>query len=428
MPIVFSLLVPQFNFVVNSLFLSGLGPGFLGAAGITGVYYLIFAAVGHGLNNGLQALISRRAGQERIGEIGRLSVQSVYLGLAFSAVGIALTYTLAPVILEGNVEEGLYRQSLDFLFIRIWGLPFLYLYQMRNAVLVGINQSRLLVWGTLAETVSNVVLDYGLIFGRLGLPALGFNGAAYASIAAEAVGLLAVLAVVQGKGLVRRYSLFRDWRPSLSHARSILVQSSPLIAQYAISIVSWEYFFIVVSHQGRTALDVTQFMRVIIGFMGVFVWSFASATNTMVSNLIGQGRPDEVLGLVRRVAGMSTSLAAVLSVPLLTAPSLFLGLMDPDPSFVREGVPVMRVVALAMILMSFSAVWLNAVVGTGNTRINLQVEAVNVVVYSVFVYVVLDVMRLPVYVGWMSEWLYWTGMFYIPWRYMLSGRWRGREI
>ena len=63
---------------------------------------------------------------------------------------------------------------------------------MRNALLVGTNQSKYLIWGALAEAITNIVLDYGLIYGRLGLPEIGFNGAAYASIVAEASGLLVI--------------------------------------------------------------------------------------------------------------------------------------------------------------------------------------------------------------------------------------------
>jgi len=58
------------------------------------------------------------------------------------------------------------------------GLPFLYIYQMRNALLVAPTRANTWCNGTLAETVVNIALDYGLIFGHLGLPAMGFNGAA----------------------------------------------------------------------------------------------------------------------------------------------------------------------------------------------------------------------------------------------------------
>ena len=77
LPISLAMLVPQINFVTNNIFLSNLGETILGTAGITGVFYLIFALVGNGLNSGLQGLISRRAGENRPEEIGKLFGQSI---------------------------------------------------------------------------------------------------------------------------------------------------------------------------------------------------------------------------------------------------------------------------------------------------------------------------------------------------------------
>ena len=428
LPISFALLVPQFNYLVNSIFLSRLGSGHLGAAGITGVYYLIFGAIGYGLNNGLQALIARRAGQDKLEDIGILSTQSIYLSLMIASFGIIITYTAAPLILAGNVEPELYEQSLSFLRIRIWGLPFLYLYQMRNGLLVGTNQSRLLIWGTLAETVSNVLLDYALIFGKFGCPALGFNGAAYASVAAEAIGMVAVLMIIHFNGLGKRFGLFVDMRIHMAELRLLLTQSSPLIMQYAISIISWEYFFILVSHHGRLSLDISQFMRVIIGFLGVFIWSFASTTNTMVSNVIGQGRHHEVLPLVGKITRVSMSFSITLALPLILFPGFFLSQVQELPAFIEQGVPVLRVVAVAMVMMSFSTISLNAVTGTGNTRTNLLIEAITIIAYSIYIYMVLEYFFLSLTIGWMSEWLYWALTFTMSYIYLKSGRWKGKVI
>src|SRR5437773_3463698 len=200
LPISFSIFVPQINFITNNVFLGQLGEQSLAAAGITGVYYLIFAVIGFGLNNGLQALISRRAGQNRVDDIGRLFAQGVYTSLAISSVGILITWLLAPSILSFALHSNeLIKKSVDFLRIRIWGLPFLYIYQMRNALLVGTNQSKYLVAGTLAEAVSNIFFDYSFIFGHWGFPKLGFNGAAVASIISEFLGMAVVFAVIHYK-------------------------------------------------------------------------------------------------------------------------------------------------------------------------------------------------------------------------------------
>ena len=105
LPISLAMLVPQINFITNNIFLGGLGEKELASAGITGVYYLIFAVIGNGLNNGLQALIARRAGQNLPKEIGRLFYHGVWIALGIAAVGIVLTYLLAPLVLRATIRN-----------------------------------------------------------------------------------------------------------------------------------------------------------------------------------------------------------------------------------------------------------------------------------------------------------------------------------
>ena len=251
LPISFALLVPQINFITNNIFLGGLGEKELGTAGLTGVYYLIFAAIGFGLNNGLQALISRRAGENRVHEIGKLFSQGVRMAMVIATIGIVLTWFVAPYILRLSLsDESVVEQSVSFLRIRIWGLPFLYVYQMRNALLVGTNQSKYLVIGTLAETVANVFFDYTLIYGKLGFPQIGFNGAAIASVIAEATGMFVVFIVIHIKGISKRFSLYRHFGYNKEVSKLIFVQSSPLIFQHAISIMAWVFFYILVERHG----------------------------------------------------------------------------------------------------------------------------------------------------------------------------------
>ena len=429
LPISLAMVVPQINFITNNIFLSGLGQQQLASAGITGVYYLIFAVVGNGLNNGLQSLIARRAGQNLPKEIGRIFFHGVWIALIISGLGILITYTTAPTILRATIHnKEIAEQVISFLLIRIWGLPLLYLYIMRNALLVGTNQTRFLVWGTLSEALTNIVLDYGLIYGKLGMPELGFNGAAYASIIAEGTGLLVIYAVIHAKGIHRSFAFFDDVSWDKSIATLILVKSSPLILQYGISIISWEYFYILIEHHGERALAISNTMRNIFGLFGIFSWAFASAANTMVSNIIGQGREDEVLPLIRRIVKMSFSISFILFVLLNIFPEWFLSFYAQSGDFISDGKPVIRIVSLALLMMSFGTVWLNAVTGTGNTSVNLLIELVTIVIYCLYVYLTLEHWNLSIAWGWASEWVYWLSMFSMAFFYMRSGRWKNKKM
>ena len=429
LPISLALLVPQINFIVNNVFLGHLSENALATASITGVYYLIFAGIGYGLNNGLQALISRRAGENRPEEIGKTFNQGILISMGIAAFGIFITNVIAPIIFRNTIHSPeIYEKVIIFLRIRILGLPFLYVYQMRNALLVGINRSKLLVAGTLAEALANVFFDYSLIFGHFGLPKMGFNGAAVASIISEFTGMFVIFLVITAKGISSRYSLFRNFRFDKETSTRILKLSGPLIFQHAISIISWFFFYILIEHHGETSLAVSNTMRNIFGFFGVFIWAFASTTNSMVSNIIGQGRKDEVFRLISKIMKMSCSMALCVCLLLNLFPQLFLSIYGQGEDFMQLAVPVIRVVASAMVLMSVSSVWLNAVTGTGSSRYTFLIELGAIILYCFYVYLVLEVNRLSIIWGWMSEWLYWITLFSLSFAYIKSKKWQSTVI
>lgn len=429
LPISLALLVPQLNLIINNVFLGHHSETSLAIASITGVYYLIFGGIGYGLNNGLQMLISRRAGENRPDEIGKIFNQGVLIALSIATVGILLTFLVAPYIFKTFLPESQATPVIHFLYIRILGLPFLYIYQMRNALLVGINQSKYLVAGTLAETVANVFFDYVLIYGALGFPAMGFNGAAVASIIAEFTGMFVIFMVLRQKGITRTYSLFQSIQLDKTNAQLILKISGPLIFQHAISIVSWFFFYMLVARNAtQTGLAISTTMRTVFGFFGTFIWALASTTNTMVSNIIGQGKKDQVVSLVTKIMMLSFSIAAFVCIILNTFPHFYLSLFRTDATFISEGIPVVRAVAFAMLFMSFGTIWLNAVTGTGNSRVTFLIELAAIVFYSIYVFLVLEVFKLGILWGWMSELLYWTILFLLSYLYIRGNKWKKMTI
>lgn len=429
LPITASIIVPQINFITNNIFLGGLGQEALALAGITGVYYLIFAVIGHGLNNGLQALISRRAGENKIDAIGNLFAQGVYLSLFFALTGILITWFLAPAILRASLRDAAsVAICARFLHLRILGLPLLYVYQMRNALLVGTNQSQYLIIGTATEAVTNIFFDYSLIYGHFGLPALGFQGAAYASILSEFAGLAVIFLVIRWNGLSQQLQLFRNWAFDKANAKLILVQSYPLMLQHSISVISWEFFYILIEHHGQRDLAISNTMRNIFGFFGCFTWAFAATTNTMVSNVIGQGRITEVVPLIRRIMYWSMGFAIVICLLLNAFPHTFLSIYGQGEDFIQAAIPVLRVVSTALVLMSVSVVWMNSVTGTGHSRINLFSEIAAISLYCLYVYLVLEKWNMPIVYGWASEWIYWTTILVPSFLFIRSGKWRQLKI
>lgn len=424
LPITAALIIPNINFLTNNIFLGGLGEKELGNAGTTGVYYLILMVCGNGLNTALQSLISRKGGEGNTGDIHIIFAQGIRIALLFAVTGIVITWFIAPICLKPFVNPENFDQVITFLKIRVWGLPFLYLFQGGNAFLIATLNSRYMMIGTIGEALTNIFFDYALIYGAFAFPELGFNGAAVASVIAECAGMVIVYTVIFKKQLKKKFRLFTDFSFNKKITAAILNISAPLVIQFAISLITWLVFFILLEDYGERGKAISNAMRNVFTVCGVFIWAFATTTTIMISNLIGQGLEHKVVTAIYKIIKLNV-VATIIMLSLLNVfPRQFLGIFHQDPGFVEDAVPVIRIVSLGLLCMSISVVWLNAVTGTGKTKMNLLIEVAAIIVYSLYIYLVMVKWKLSLTIAWTNEIVYWTVIFCVAFWYINSGRWK----
>jgi len=427
LPITLAIFIPQVNMLTNSIFLGRLSKEALGNAGITGVFYLIFAVAGNGLNNAMQTVFSKYAGSGESSLFKTILTQGIRICLQFALVCILFTWIIAPFIMRAVADPAAYPQEMSFLKIRILGLPFLYLFQMGNAFLVASLNSRFLMIGFIIEALVNILFDYLLIFGKLGFPQMGFNGAAVASVIAEFVGMLVVFFVLFQTGLKSRYQLFKDFTFDKKTSKEIFTVAVPLVLQYIISITTWLIFFLLIETKGTIAKSVSNVMRNVFGLVGVFVWALASTSNAMVSNLMGQKREDLVLVAIKKITYWSLGLCSFMVLLLNLFPELFFRLFGQDEAFVQAAIPVVRIVSLGMLFMSIANIWLNGVTGTGKTKVNLLIEIVAITLYLIYTWIFMKVHYISLAMAWSNEFIYWTSIFTMAFLFLKSGKWKTKN-
>jgi len=425
LPITLAILIPQINMLTNSIFLGHYDIKALGNAGITGVYYLIFAVAGHGLNNAMQSVFSHHAGSGHTVLFKVILSQGIRICLQLSLIGILFTWFIAPFILQPVADAADYPQEISFLRLRILGLPFLYLFQMGNAFLVASLNSRYLMIGFICEALVNIILDYLLIKGRFGFPEMGFNGAAVASVIAEAVGFLVVFFVLFKTGLKKKYALLENLQYNKTISKAIIKVSAPLVMQYVISVTTWLIFFFLIEARGN-ALDkaISNVMRNVFGLAGVFVWAFASTCNVVVSNLMGQKKEEKVIEAINKIMLLSIGFCSVMVLLLNIFPGTFFSLFGKDDVFVTAGIPVARMVSVGMLFMSVANIWLNGVTGTGKTKMNLLIEIIAITAYLIYSWIFMKVNFISLAMAWSNEVVYWSTIFIMAFIFLKSGKWK----
>ena len=122
------------------------------------------------------------------------------------------------------------------------------------------------------------------------------------------------------------------------------------------------------------------------------------------------------------------TISVTICISLNLFPHLYFAMFGQGELFTEVGTPTLRVVALALVFASAGTVWVNAVIGTGNSKITFLIEVISIIVYCAYVYVVLEVLKLSITVGWASELLYWSILFFLSYFYIRSGKWKSAII
>ena len=242
------------------------------------------------------------------------------------------------------------------------------------------------------------------------------------------MGLLVIYLVIHYQKIGARFDLFKKFELKMDYVKLILVQSSPLMMQYMISIISWEFFYILIEHRGEQSLAVSNAMRNIFGFFGCFTWAFAATTTTMVSNIIGQDLQEKVIELIHKIMRWSFGFAFIVAIMINVFAAEFLSIYGQGQGFLTEGIPVLRIVSVALLLMSASTIWLSAVTGTGQSKVTLLIEFAAIIIYIIYNYLVLEYYKMPITYGWFSEIIYWLSLLIPSYFYIRTMHWKNKKI
>jgi Na+-driven multidrug efflux pump len=161
---------------------------------------------------------------------------------------------------------------------------------------------------------------------------------------------------------------------------------------------------------------------------GVPVWALASTTNSMTSNLIGQGKPNDVIPLVRKIAVMSLAFAAVFAFIILVIPSAALSIFTTDKDLIAASISTLPSILLAILLFSVSILTIFAVSGSGATRVSFYVEVTCIAVYLTYIYFTAIKFHCSLPIIWLSESVYWIIAFTLCSLYLVKGNWRLKKV
>lgn len=412
----------------DTAYLGRVGETELAASAIGGTYYMIIYMIGFGFSIGVQILIAQCNGNRRYKEIGKFLSQGTLFLLLIATIIILISSIVSPNILKLLISsEYVFQRVMQYLDWRIYGFLFSFIIIIYRAFYIGIIHTSALILNSIIMLVVNIILNYILIFGAFGFPSLGISGAAIASVISEAVAAFYFIIYTQKNTNTLKYGI--SWQFSIDWGilKNILSVSILMMLQNGLVFGSWFVFFITIEHFGERSLAITNIVRNISSFLFLFVQASAYVANSLVGNLIGEGKGSYILYVCKRV--MFSCFYIILPILVLIAifPEYLLRIYSNETSLVLDAVPVLKVMLTSYLIAVPTFVFFSAVSGIGHARASLLIAFVSLSIYIAYV-VIISHFSSDVPLLLTSEHIYFSSVFILSicyiyhWMNRLSGQ------
>ncbi len=327
----------------------------------------VLIAVGGGLTIAVNILIAQYVGAREWGRLKDAVQTSVILIGSLSLLFLGLGLYFAPHLLRlMNAPEDLFLPAVHYLRIFFWTLPFSFGTFLIGSILRGIGDSKTPLYFQTVAVAVNTVLDPLLIFGLIGLPKLGLNGTAYASIISQALVVIGLIIYIPR----RRPLVTADWRHFHFDPPTawLLVRIGfPAMIQQSVVSVSLIFIVSLVSKFGAAAdaafgaavrIDQVAFLPALV--MG-------SAVSTLSGQNLGAEQYQRVKQTFWWGILLTGSISLFISILVLSIPQVFLRAFLNDPAVIKIGVDYLHIVGVTYVIFAVMFVSNGVINGSGHT-------------------------------------------------------------
>src|SRR5918994_1931571 len=353
----------------------------LGAAAVAGVgigFELVFFIISilSAIDIGATVLVSQAIGAGQQKRANQLARQAIVWGVLIAIPVSIVMFVAAPTLIGlCGAEPDVTVAATTYLQVTAATSIALFLSFVCGAVLRGAGDSRTPLQAAVLANIVNIIVAYVLIFGHLGLPALGVAGSALGAASGRSLGAAYMLVrMAQGRKVISLKGGW-GWSPRLVTARQLFTLGIPAATEQVLSSGAFMVLVGVVSLIGTHALAAQQitFTALSLAFLPAF--GFSIAATALVGQSIGARVPADA-GKASRIAlrwafiwmGIGGVLTFVFSERVI-------GVFSSDPAVIEAGTAALRSLSVAL---PFWALWFvssGSLRGSGDTRTPLFIGA-----------------------------------------------------
>jgi putative MATE family efflux protein len=352
--------------LVDTMFIGRIDALSLGAVALTGTLIWNIQMISEGFATGLTATISRRIGEKKPGKASEFLRTGLITTLLFAFIFTPLIYFGSDNLFSFiRMPADLFVLGNNYFKTFILFIPSIYGLTAVQAAFNASGETKTTMKVSLIMNLINIILDWALIFGHLGLPAMGISGAALASGISFSFGFIILLFI----------SFYRDWGPlhgkiiySVKHLKLIVKIGLPaLISNMAMGVSQMAVMVLAVTPLGSLSLGAFNIVMKLasVSFMPGFGFAIAAGTSTGQS--LGEGNPEKARTMTLIAAFYCSLVMAIISLTYFIIPDFMISIFTNDTEILQMARDALRIYAIFAVFLAPAMVFGGTIRGAGDT-------------------------------------------------------------
>jgi putative MATE family efflux protein len=347
-PIILANLLQTGYQLTDAFWVGRLGAAAVAAISVSFPVMFLVIALGAGLAMAGATLAAQYMGAGRQDMVNHVAAQTMLMVLISSVVFGAIGYALSPFLLRLlGVAPDVYEGALGFMRVSFVGIIFVFTYAMFQALMRGVGQTRIPLYIVAGTVLLNFALDPIFIFGWGPIPGQGVMGAAFATLATQALAsVIGLIVFLRGRhGIQLRWSGFRPDPTYLKRAFFLGLPASVELSTRALGLMVMSFL---VASFGTLILASYGVGSNVLQVVTIPVMGMSMAVSTLVGQNIGAGNIERAAQVTRLGTLLSFCILTLAGfVGWLCAPSLVGFFIPNDPAVIAEGAHFIRIMCLA---------------------------------------------------------------------------------
>ena len=327
-PVALQNLLATTGSMVDTMMIASLGKAEVGAVGLCAQFSSLMFSGYWGFVGGGMLFYSQYWGANDDDGINRSYGLTLSCMMAVGFLFGVLAVCFPETVMRMYTDKTHIREiGVQYLRIAGFGYPLTVFSMAMAALLRCTGKVRIPLWGSVVGVLTNMLLNWVLIFGHLGAPAMGVRGAALATVISQTVSCAVVILSARRSGHAYLLAVKRHFRWSAEFVRIYLKKCFPIICNEVLIGLGNMVINIVLGRQPEEAIAALAVFRTIEGLIIGFFAGFSNASSVLVGTQVGAGRLDTAYGRAWRLVYLCQGFIAVLGIALICLHTPILRLM-----------------------------------------------------------------------------------------------------